>query len=265
MSQMRSLVLRLYDNRARQTSRSPEVYLNKEVYGRECYTALDVRDQTTTGGTIRPFRDPTYYQKEVFFSTERNKGGRVLAIAVDFIPGVHYFETIHQVSSIVKKLSQLHYAGYVHGDIRALNLVVQGNSAEFIDFDFCGKKNEVTYPPGYNKRLDDGLREGKANQPITTHDDFMAIQSILDHLHQPHRDSTADEGQAWNRLIDNSESLSQLEKGLREFPFKDLRLVKEKRFEKFLSNLREHEVATTKETQELPVASTPDRFLKRDG
>ena len=201
---MRSLVLRLYDNRARQTSRSPEVYLNKEVYGRECYTALDVRDQTTTGGTIRPFRDPTYYQKEVFFSTERNKGGRVLAIAVDFIPGVHYFETIHQVSSIVKKLSQLHYAGYVHGDIRALNLVVQGNSAEFIDFDFCGKKNEVTYPPGYNELLKDGLRKGKANQPITTHDDFMALKSIFKlhepsifKLHKPDDDSLAEKDQAW--------------------------------------------------------------------
>ena len=126
----------------------------------------------------------------------------MLAIAVDFIPGVHYFENIHQVSSIVKKLSQLHYAGYVHGDIRALNLAVQGNTAEFIDFDFCGLENEVKYPPGYNRCLDDGLCEGKANQWITRHDDFMAIQSILDHLHRlPHRDSTAEEGQAWNRLI----------------------------------------------------------------
>ena len=264
MSQMRSLVLRLYDNRARQTSRSPEVYLNKEVYGRECYTALDVRDQTTTGGTIRPFRDPTYYQKEVFFSTERNKGGRVLAIAVDFIPGVHYFETIHQVSSIVKKLSQLHYAGYVHGDIRALNLVVQGNSAEFIDFDFCGKKNEVTYPPGYNKRLDDGLREGKANQPITTHDDFMALKSIFDFLHEPSRDCSQ-AMLAWFYLIKDSKSLSEMEANLENFPYTDLRLETKERFEEFLNNLRQHEVATTKETQELPVASTPDRFLKRDG
>ena len=263
MSQMRSLVLRLYDNRARQTSRSPEVYLNKEVYGRECYTALDVRDQTTTGGTIRPFRDPTYYQKEVFFSTERNKGGRVLAIAVDFIPGVHYFETIHQVSSIVKKLSQLHYAGYVHGDIRALNLVVQGNTAEFIDFDFCGKKNEVTYPPGYNKRLDDGLRKGKANQPITTHDDFMALKSIFK-LHEPSRDCSQ-AMLAWLDLIHESKSLSEMEAILENFPYTDLRLEMEEMFEEFLNNLRQHEVATTKETQELPVASTPDRFLKHDG
>ena len=265
MSQMRSLVLRLYDNRARQTSRSPEVYLNKEVYGRECYTALDVRDQTTTGGTIRPFRDPTYYQKEVFFSTERNKGGRVLAIAVDFIPGVHYFETIHQVSSIVKKLSQLHYAGYVHGDIRALNLVVQGNTAEFIDFDFCGKKNEVTYPPGYNKRLDDGLRKGKPNQPITTHDDFMALKSIFDFLHEPSRDCSQAMLASWFYLIKDSKSLSEMEASLENFPYTDLRLEMEEMFEEFLNNLRQHEVATTKETQELPVASTPDRFLKRDG
>jgi len=60
MSQMRSVVLRLYDNRARQTSRSPEVYLNKEVYGRDCYTVLDVRDQATIGSTIQLFRDPAF-------------------------------------------------------------------------------------------------------------------------------------------------------------------------------------------------------------
>lgn len=75
-NEMRSVVLRLYDNRARQTSRSPQVYLNKEVYGRDCYRVLDIRDQTTIGGMIRPFRDSTYYQKDVFFSTERNQGRR---------------------------------------------------------------------------------------------------------------------------------------------------------------------------------------------
>jgi len=199
-----------------------------------------------------------------FPPNETRDGGRVLAIAVDFIPGVHYFENIHQVSSIVDKFIQLHSKEHVHGDIRALNLVVQGNTAEFIDFDFCGTDNEVTYPPGYNKRLDDGLRRGEANQPITKHDDFMALKSVID-FHKPHDDSREEEEQVWSRLIDNSESLSQLEKGLKEFPYKELWLVKEKWFEEFLNDLQQHEAATTKETQELPVASTPDRFPERNG
>ena len=56
-----------------------------------------------------------------------------------------------------------------------------------------------------------------------------------------------------------------MEANLENFPYTDLRLETKERFEEFLNNLRQHEVATTKETQELPVASTPDRFLKRDG
>jgi len=199
-----------------------------------------------------------------FPPNETREGGRVLAIAVDFVPGVHYFENIHQVSSIVDNLIQLHTKQHVHGDIRALNLLVQGNTAEFIDFDFCGTENEVKYPPGYNDILKDGLREGKANQLITRHDDFMALQSVFD-LHLPHDDSTGEEEQAWKRLFRHSESLSQLEKELKEFPYKELWPVKEKRFEKFFNNLRQHEGTTTKEMLELPNASTPDRFPQCDG
>ena len=129
---------------------------------------------------------------------------------------------------------------------------------------FAVKKNEVTYPPGYNKRLDDGLRKGKANQPITTHDDFMALKSIFK-LHEPSRDCSQAMLASWFYLIKDSKSLSEMEASLENFPYTDLRLEMEEMFEEFLNNLRQHEVATTKETQELPVASTPDRFLKRDG
>ena len=91
----------------------------------------------------------------------------------------------------------------------------------------------------------------------------MALKSIFK-LHKPSRDCSQAR-LAWLDLIHESKSLSEMEAILENFPYTDLRLEMEEMFEEFLNNLRQHEVATTKETQELPVASTPDRFLKRDG
>ena len=91
----------------------------------------------------------------------------------------------------------------------------------------------------------------------------MALKSIFD-LHKPSRDCSQ-AMLAWFYLIHESTSLSEMEAILENFPYTDLRLEMKEMFEEFLNNLRQHEVATTKETQELPVASTPDRFLKRDG
>ena len=92
----------------------------------------------------------------------------------------------------------------------------------------------------------------------------MALKSIFDFLHEPSRDCSQ-AMLAWFYLIKDSKSLSEMEANLENFPYTDLRLETKERFEKFLNNLRQHEVATTKETQELPVASTPDRFVKHDG
>ena len=92
----------------------------------------------------------------------------------------------------------------------------------------------------------------------------MALKSIFK-LHEPSRDCSQAMLASWFYLIHESTSLSEMEAILENFPYTDLRLEMKEMFEEFLNNLRQHEVATTKETQELPVASTPDRFLKRDG
>jgi len=81
-----------------------------------CDTILVVYDAVTIDGQIRPFRDAKYYEEQVFFSNGRDRGRRLLAIAIPFIQGDHYFESGEQVLSIVECLSE---ARCVHGDIRA--------------------------------------------------------------------------------------------------------------------------------------------------
>lgn len=57
---------------------------------------------------------------------------------------------------IAKKLTAIHEAGYVHGDLRDTNIMSRKSDAEdfkFIDFDWAGRVNETTYPPFVNREF----------------------------------------------------------------------------------------------------------------
>jgi len=83
--QTRSFVLRLYDNRARQTSRSPDACFNSDVYPRGCRTVLDVKDEIPMRGEIRQFRDKTYYSEQVFFATRTKEGRRLVLLLISYL------------------------------------------------------------------------------------------------------------------------------------------------------------------------------------
>ncbi|KAF4623412.1 hypothetical protein D9613_002414 [Agrocybe pediades] len=54
-----------------------------------------------------------------------------------------------QVAFIRARLEDLHVAGFVHGDLRACNLLIPKNGedgAMFIDFDFAGEVGKTVYP-----------------------------------------------------------------------------------------------------------------------
>ena len=56
-------------------------------------------------------------------------------------------------NAMKKSLEKLHQAGFVHGDIRGANVMVENKSESefmFLDFDWSGKINEVEYPPNVN-------------------------------------------------------------------------------------------------------------------
>jgi hypothetical protein len=60
----------------------------------------------------------------------------------------HPKQSISKVRAKVKaSLKELHAAGFVHGDIRPNNIMVQpDNSVRIIDFEWAGKIGEATYP-----------------------------------------------------------------------------------------------------------------------
>jgi tRNA A-37 threonylcarbamoyl transferase component Bud32 len=76
-------------------------------------------------------------------------------------------------SKVTMELARFHDAGYVHGDIRDTNILVDINSlasdyaenvkVHLIDFDWAGKAGEVKYPIGVNiksVKRPDGVGDG---------------------------------------------------------------------------------------------------------
>jgi thiamine kinase-like enzyme len=61
----------------------------------------------------------------------------------DFSPPYSHYD------NIVKKLTSLHQAGYVHGDVHNRNIMVKkdgGQGFKLVDFDWSGRIGEVQYP-----------------------------------------------------------------------------------------------------------------------
>lgn len=68
---------------------------------------------------------------------------------------------------ITHSLFTLHQAGYVHGDVRDINIMVRRDGSseyKFVDFDWSGKIDEVVYPRNLFRGPDlwrpDGARDG---------------------------------------------------------------------------------------------------------
>jgi serine/threonine protein kinase len=105
-------------------------------------------------------------------------------IAVPFIEGSHCPQSKEQLLGVANYLKKMHDVGFVHGDIRLLNIVFteKADDSQFIDFDFGGKvdDNSPVYPPGYNEILRDRERIGIANEPIKKWHDVYALYQAFD-------------------------------------------------------------------------------------
>jgi hypothetical protein len=166
-------VVRIYDNRFRQTERSPNVYLNcGDIVGESSTILTLLREDESSIDTIDKFnmsdinepKDPIL----TIISTPYRKGGHEVSKPSDFVP-------------IIEQLHKLHKKNYVHGDIRAFNTVIGGEGNSWlIDFDFGGKVGDTTkYPMGYNEVLKDGYRCGKGGDPILKSHDWYALGQLI--------------------------------------------------------------------------------------
>ncbi len=109
-------------------------------------------------------------------------------IAVPYKEGSHVPSKWADFIPIIEQLQELHKLGYVHGDIRGFNVVFADDKGGLIDFDFSGKpKDKKKYPPGYRKRLSDGIRKGDGDvtsrhNKLQFWHDWYALGRLIFHI-----------------------------------------------------------------------------------
>ena len=69
-----------------------------------------------------------------------------------YISGNHEPQKVGEFRGVIKILTKLHDRGYVHSDVRAQNIVFNGNDSVLIDYDLIAKVGTV-YPQGYNNKF----------------------------------------------------------------------------------------------------------------
>jgi serine/threonine protein kinase len=103
-------------------------------------------------------------------------------IRYPYIEGTHLPVSCKQVIGVLKHLMKVHSDGNVHMDIRASNLVSNGDGKGcIIDFDFCSPCDTAVYPTNFRINVDDGSRhEGvQSGGNGTKEHDCFSLASVL--------------------------------------------------------------------------------------
>jgi serine/threonine protein kinase len=82
------------------------------------------------------------------------------------------------IDNVVK---QFHAHGYVHGDLRPPNFIVNGDKLFLVDFDWGGKEEGATFP---RKRLHPILRDGRWDMRITKEHDKRVVEYTKRHIRE---------------------------------------------------------------------------------
>ena len=179
-------VYRCYDNRLRCTERRPDVYEHCPSIQEHCNVALHITDALAPNDS-HPFGQlvPKSYTDAAKWDWLWNFKGQLKVIATPYHEGKHYATHPNQFLPIVDRLEEMHKSGYVHGDIRAYNMVLNYDDPNhpngwFIDFDFGGRIIDLPkYPSGYVQDLSDGFRLGEPGKSITFEHDWYALGQVI--------------------------------------------------------------------------------------
>ncbi|KAF5315149.1 hypothetical protein D9619_007053 [Psilocybe cf. subviscida] len=94
--------------------------------------------------------------------------------------------TPEQQNEVERLVKDFHDAGFVHGDLRAANILFNRSSKNFwlIDFDWGGKADEVVYPTWF---LHEELLDGRQSKDLIIHkkDDERILRATLNGLRKP--------------------------------------------------------------------------------
>jgi hypothetical protein len=164
-------VYKIFDNRYSQTYRSPDLWLAKDQNKPgECapwLKKLNVENILEVEEPHAPELNNEYTLGTVNSGPVPYGFGRVLVLGYLYIEGAHVPKSVYSFVSVAKQLQEMYDGGYVHGDIRAYNMVFgqtqnDADKAWLIDFDFSGKENGKCYPPGYSRSR--GTESWETNQ-----------------------------------------------------------------------------------------------------
>eukprot|EP01094_Clydonella_sp_ATCC50884_P015404 TRINITY_DN25_c0_g1_i6.p1 TRINITY_DN25_c0_g1~~TRINITY_DN25_c0_g1_i6.p1 ORF type:complete len:480 (-),score=96.99 TRINITY_DN25_c0_g1_i6:100-1470(-) len=113
------------------------------------------------------------------------------------IEGSHWPTTGEHVRLMIDNLTSLHGNNFVHGDIRASNMLF-GEHGGFIDFDFGGAHGDRKYPEGYNPNINDGKRHvgAREKQPLEFSHDWFSLAAVME-LVEPQDGA---QRERWNRF-----------------------------------------------------------------
>jgi Fungal protein kinase len=170
-------VFRCYDNRFGFTERRPNVYLEADGVIEGVENWIHIKDSAKPmelGDWIGVNPDWLWKFR-----------GQTMVLSSPYIKGTHYATKVSQLLGVINHLEQLHKRGYVHGDIRAFNIIFTEESGYLIDFDIGGleDENSTMYPRGYNQTLNDAFRAWGEGDRITKQHDWQALIYVLLELH----------------------------------------------------------------------------------
>jgi hypothetical protein len=202
------VVLRSYDTRFCPTSCSPHVYLNakvKESYGKVLEEDPMQLDLPTLGRPLlylakHPsaaentdvcnFGNTSDIQQIAEVMRQNwlwDNSGKLQLIETAFKeshqPNMHVAQRPGDFIPIINHLQHLHEQNFVHGDIRAFNMVFDGEDGRLIDFDMGGVVGETCYPQGYQNHLPDAMRCGVGFHLIEKQHDWFALGKVIFTFH----------------------------------------------------------------------------------
>jgi len=89
------------------------------------------------------------------------------------------------MAKLQELMDSFHRKGFVHGDLRDVNIICKNDSVMLIDFDWGGKEGEASYP---TSNLNDELLRGRVSGDlgITKEDDRRVLKNTLARLMATH-------------------------------------------------------------------------------
>ena len=146
-------------------------------------------------------------------------GDRLFRLSYKFIPGNHESFKCKMFAGVVKVLAKMHKLGFVHGDVRRMNMVFcdDDNDSHLIDFDFVGRVSVDVYPSMYNSTLRVRHPSAKAHHRMEYIHDRYSLNKILESM-PIHKDFER-EKEGIIQMLDTSCPLDQVAEELAKAEF----------------------------------------------